>query len=87
MLSHRHNGSFQLRFTPDHDLPLSFILSWYEQKAVVILLTLLYQRIKNIELGPSLLAFVSPGVLKVLVETFAISPVTTVEADMAECLA
>ena len=70
-----------------NDLPLSFILSWYEQKAVVILLTLLYLGIKNIKLGPTLPAFVSPGVLKVLVETFAIAPITTVEADMAECLA
>jgi hydroxylamine reductase len=70
-----------------NDLPLSFILSWYEQKAVVILLTLLYLGIKNIKLGPSLPAFVSPGVLKVLVENFNIAPTTTVEADMAECLA
>jgi hydroxylamine reductase len=70
-----------------NDLPLSFILSWYEQKAVVILLTLLYLGIKNIKLGPSLPAFVSPGVLKVLVENFAIAPTTTVEEDMAECLA
>ncbi|HOU15396.1 MAG TPA: hydroxylamine reductase [Anaerolineae bacterium] len=70
-----------------NDLPLSFILSWYEQKAVVVLLTLLYLGIKNIKLGPSLPAFVSPGVLKVLVENFAIAPISTVEADMAECLA
>ena len=70
-----------------NDLPLSFILSWYEQKAVVILLTLLHLGIKNIKLGPSLPAFVSPGVLKVLVDTFAIAPITTVEADMAGCLA
>jgi len=70
-----------------NDLPLSFILSWYEQKAVVVLLTLLYLGIKNIKLGPTLPAFVSPGVLKVLVDTFAIAPITTVEADMAECLA
>jgi hydroxylamine reductase len=70
-----------------NDLPLSFILSWYEQKAVVILLTLLFLGIKNIKLGPTLPAFVSPGVLKVLVDTFAIAPITTVEADMAECLA
>ncbi len=70
-----------------NDLPLSFILSWYEQKAVVVLLTLLSLGIKNIKLGPTLPAFVSPGVLKVLVENFAIAPITTVEADMAECLA
>jgi len=70
-----------------NDLPLSFILSWYEQKAVVVLLTLLYLGIKNIKLGPTLPAFVSPGVLKVLVENFAIAPTTTVEEDMAACLA
>jgi len=70
-----------------NDLPLSFILSWYEQKAVTVMLTLLYLGIKNIKLGPTLPAFVSPGVLKVLVDTFAIAPITTVEADMAECLA
>lgn len=69
-----------------NDLPLSFILSWYEQKAVVVLLTLLSLGIKNIKLGPTLPAFVSPGVLKVLVENFAIAPITTVEADMAACL-
>lgn len=70
-----------------NDLPLSFILSWYEQKAVVVLLTLLSLGIKNIKLGPTLPAFVSPGVLKVLVENFAIAPITTVEEDMAACLA
>ncbi len=70
-----------------NDLPLSFILSWYEQKAVVILLTLLHLGIKNIKLGPTLPAFVSPGMLKVLVDNFAIAPITTVEEDMAACLA
>jgi len=69
-----------------NDLPLSFILSWYEQKAVCVLLTLLYLGIKNIRLGPSLPAFVTPGVLQVLVDNFNIMPIGTVEADMAACL-
>jgi len=62
------------------------ILSWYEQKAVAILLTLLYLGIKDIKLGPSLPAFVSPNVLKVLVEKFNIQPIDTVEHDLAEAL-
>jgi hydroxylamine reductase len=70
-----------------NDLPLSLILSWYEQKAVCILLTLLHLGIKNIRLGPSLPAFVTPAVLKVLVEKFAIQPITTVEADLKAALA
>jgi hydroxylamine reductase len=65
-----------------NDLPLSLILSWYEQKACAILLTLLYLGIKNIRLGPSLPAFVTPAVLNVLVEKFNIKPTTTVEADL-----
>lgn len=67
-----------------NDLPLSIVLSWYEQKAVSILLTLLYLDIKNIRLGPSLPAFISPNVLNVLVEKFAIKPIATVEADLAD---
>ncbi|MEI8344567.1 MAG: hydroxylamine reductase [Candidatus Omnitrophota bacterium] len=70
-----------------NELPLSLVLSWYEQKAVCILLTLLSLGIKNIRLGPSLPAFVSPGVLKVLVENFDIKPITTVEADLQATLA
>ena len=69
-----------------NDLPLSMILSWYEQKAVSILLTLLYLGIKNIKLGPTLPAFVSPNVLNYLVENFNIAPVTTVEEDMRAIL-
>jgi hydroxylamine reductase len=69
-----------------NDLPLSMILSWYEQKAVCILLTLLHLGIKNIKLGPSLPAFVTPAVLNVLVEKFNIAPTTTVEADLKQCL-
>ncbi len=69
-----------------NDLPLSLILSWYEQKAVCILLTLLYLGIKNIRLGPSLPAFVTPAVLNVLIEKFNIMPITTVENDLKACL-
>lgn len=69
-----------------NDLPLSMVLSWYEQKAVCILLTLLHLGIKNIKLGPTLPAFISPNVLNYLVEHFAIAPVTTPEADLKEIL-
>jgi len=69
-----------------NDLPLSLILSWYEQKACAILLTLLHLGIKNIRLGPSLPAFVTPAVLNVLVEKFNIKPITTVEADLKAAL-
>ena len=69
-----------------NDLPLSLIVSWYEQKAVAILLTLLHLGIRNIRLGPSLPAFVSSNVLNVLVEKFAIKPIGTVEEDLAEIL-
>jgi hydroxylamine reductase len=65
-----------------NDLPLSMILSWYEQKACAILLTLLYLGIKDIRLGPSLPAFVSPNVLKVLVDKFNIMPIKTPEEDL-----
>jgi hydroxylamine reductase len=69
-----------------NELPLSLVLSWYEQKAVAILLTLLYLGIKNIRLGPSLPAFLTPPVLKVLVEKFNIAPITTPEQDLAAIL-
>lgn len=65
-----------------NDLPLSIILSWYEQKAVCILLTLLYLGIKNIKIGPSLPAFISPNVLNYLVENYQITPISTVEKDL-----
>ena len=65
-----------------NDLPLSMVLSWYEQKAVCILLTLLHLGIQNIRLGPTLPAFLSPNVLKYLVEHFGIAPITTPEADL-----
>ena len=69
-----------------NDLPLSFVLSWYEQKAVCILLTLLHLGIKNIHLGPTLPAFVSPNVLNYLVENFGISPISTPEEDLKKLL-
>ncbi len=69
-----------------NDLPLSMILSWYEQKAVAILLTLLYLGIKDIRLGPSLPAFITPNVLNVLVENFAIKPITTPDEDLKAIL-
>jgi hydroxylamine reductase len=66
-----------------NDLPLSIILSWYEQKAVAVLLTLLHLGIKNIKIGPSLPAFVSPNVLNFLVENFGLAPIGTPEKDLA----
>jgi hydroxylamine reductase len=67
---------------PINDLPLSLVLSWYEQKAVAILLSLLYLGIKNIRIGPSLPAFITPNILKVLVEKFNIMPITNPEEDL-----
>ncbi len=70
-----------------NELPLSLVLSWYEQKAVCVLLSLLHLGIRNIRVGPSLPAFITPAVLKVLVEKFNIQPITTVEADLKAALA
>jgi hydroxylamine reductase len=72
--------------TDVNGLPLSLVLSWYEQKAVVILLTLLHLGIKDIRLGPSLPAFITPAVLDVLVKDFNIMPITTPEQDLAAIL-
>ena len=69
-----------------NQLPLSMVLSWYEQKAVCILLTLLYLGIKDIYLGPTLPAFISPNVLKILVDNYNISPITTPEEDLKKIL-
>ncbi len=69
-----------------NDLPLSLIISWYEQKAVAILLTLLYLGLRDIRLGPSLPAFITPNVLNVLVEKFNIMPVGNAEEDLAATL-
>ena len=76
-------GAFE---TDVNSLPLSMILSWYEQKAVCILLTLLHLGIKNIRIGPSLPAFISPAVLNILVEKFNIMPITNAKDDLKACL-
>jgi len=65
-----------------NDLPLSLVLSWYEQKAVAILLSLLYLGIRNIRIGPSLPAFITPNILKVLIERFNIMPIKTADEDL-----
>jgi hydroxylamine reductase len=69
-----------------NELPLSLILSWYEQKAVCILLTLLHLGIRNIRLGPTLPAFVTPAVARILVEKFNLMPITTAEQDLRAIL-
>ena len=69
-----------------NDLPLSMVLSWYEQKAVCILLSLLHLGIRNILLGPTLPAFISPNVLNFLVEKYNIAPTTTPENDLKKIL-
>lgn len=69
-----------------NDLPLSMVLSWYEQKAVCILLTLLHLGIKNILLGPSLPVFISPNVLNFLVKNYNIAPISTPEDDLKKIL-
>lgn len=69
-----------------NELPLSMVLSWYEQKAVCILLTLLYLGVRDIRLGPTLPAFISPNVLKYLAEEFRIAPISTPEADLKAML-
>jgi len=69
-----------------NDLPLSLILSWYEQKAAAILLTLFHLGIKNIRLGPSLPAFITPNVLDVLVKNFNIMPISTPDEDLKAIL-
>ncbi len=66
-----------------NDLPLSFDIAWYEQKAVIVLLALLFLGVKGIRLGPTLPGFLSPNVAKVLVENFDIKPIGTVEEDVA----
>jgi hydroxylamine reductase len=77
-------GAFDMEV---NDLPLSMVLSWYEQKAVAILLTLLYLGIKDIRLGPSLPAFITPNVLNFLVENYNIKPITTPDEDLKAILA
>ena len=65
-----------------NDLPIAYNIAWYEQKAVIVLLALLYLDVKNIHLGPSLPGFLSPNIAKVLVEKFGIAPITTVDEDL-----
>ena len=65
-----------------NDLPIAYNISWYEQKAVLVLLALLYLGIKNIHLGPTLPAFLSPNVAKVLMENFGIKGIGTVDQDI-----
>ncbi len=69
-----------------NELPLSLIISWFEQKAVAVLLSLLYLGVKNIRLGPNLPAFITPGVLKILVDNYNVMPVTTPKEDLAQIL-
>ena len=70
-----------------NEIPLSMILSWYEQKAVAVLLTLLYLEIKDIRLGPTLPAFLSANVLELLSEKYNLQSITTPDVDLAACLA
>ncbi len=80
-------GALAEAFDTDvNGLPLSLVISWFEQKAVAILLTLLHLGIRDMRLGPSLPAFVTPPVLKVLVEKFNIMPITTAEDDLRAIL-
>jgi hydroxylamine reductase len=72
--------------TDINGLPLSLVLSWYEQKAVCILLSLLHLGVKNIRLGPTLPEFLTPSVVKVLQDKFSIMPITTVDQDLAAIL-
>jgi len=69
-----------------NELPLTLVLSWYEQKAISILLTLLHLGVKNIRIGPTLPAFISPNVLDVLVQNFGLKPVNTVDEDLLAIL-
>ena len=73
--------------TDVNGLPLPFIISWYEQKAVAILYTLLYLGIKDIHLGPSLPAFVTPNVLNILVKNYNLTPIGTPDGDLKKILA
>jgi len=70
-----------------NDLPLSLVLSWYEQKAVAVLLTLLHLGVRNIRIGPTLPAFLSPGALELLHEKFNLMAIKTADEDLAAMLA
>jgi hydroxylamine reductase len=69
-----------------NDLPLSLVLSWYEQKAVAILLTLLHLGVRNIRIGPTLPAFLTPAVRNILIEKYNLMPITTPTQDLAAML-
>jgi len=75
-----------LKLDDINDLPIVYNIAWYEQKAVIVLLALLSLGVKNIHLGPTLPAFLSPGVAKILVENFGISGIGTVDEDLEEFL-
>ena len=70
-----------------NDLPISFDIGWYEQKAATVLMALLHLGVKGIRLGPTLPGFLSPGVAKVLVDTFDIKPIGNAEADIEAMMA
>ena len=70
-----------------NDLPIEFNVAWYEQKAVIVLLALLYLGIKNIHVGPTLPAFISPNVAKLLNEQLGLTGITDVETDLKEFFA
>jgi hydroxylamine reductase len=70
-----------------NELPIAYNIAWYEQKAVIVLLALLSLGVKNIHLGPSLPAFLSPNVAKVLVDNFGIAGIGTVDEDIALLMA
>jgi len=70
-----------------NELPISYDIAWYEQKAIIVLLALLHLGVKHIRLGPTLPAFLSPNVVNVLVEAFDLKPIDTPEADIAAMLA
>ncbi|MFA4852547.1 MAG: hydroxylamine reductase, partial [Bacteroidales bacterium] len=70
------------QFNDINELPIAYNIAWYEQKAVIVLLALLYLGVKNIHLGPSLPGFLSPNVAKILIEKFGITPITTVDEDL-----
>ena len=69
-----------------NELPLSLVISWFEQKAVAVLLTLLHLGVQNIRLGPTLPAFVTPSVLKILVEQYALKPTMSPQIDLQRTL-
>ena len=76
----------RVRASGVNELPLSLIISWYEQKAVAVLLALLYLGIRDVRLGPTLPAFLTPDIRQYLIDTFALKPITTPEEDLAAIL-